>query len=329
MGTELKDNATHEDIQKYVDDLVANVQKDQQGDGEPKQEKSDSEKAASDSDKPTGDMTAEQPSGSDESAESPPKDDGEETGEENVIDDKLKAEATAYGITEKDLEQFTSREELERALRLFDRSVMEAGRKAMAEGATENKPETGKLPVEQDKTEAKEEHTPPPDGRYEVTLDKNVYDEEIIGEFTRMRDHYEERLRGLEEHFLEAQAKAEEQVFDRLVDGLEHSDLFGVTGKENDQQLENRRNLLVAVKQWQVGLEQFGRAGDMDEQMIRNMARMQFAEQFDKRLIKNHTRRISKQSNGRQGGGATRPTEQPMDIREEMRQLYKELDQAG
>jgi hypothetical protein len=55
---------------------------------------------------------------------------------------------------------------------------------------------------------------------------------------------------------------------------------------------------------------------------------MVFSDEFDKQKLKSRTRKITQQSNGRQGGGATRPTDAPETVRDEMRRLYKELESA-
>jgi hypothetical protein len=52
---------------------------------------------------------------------------------------------------------------------------------------------------------------------------------------------------------------------------------------------------------------------------------MVFAEDLGKKDLKNRTRKISRQSNGRQGGGATRPQDPREDPRDEADRLYKEL----
>lgn len=263
----------------------------------------------------------------------------EKAGEESWLDDDLKAEVSAYGLEESDLADFASREELERALRLFDKNALDAGRKALAaeaEGKESAEPATRNekgqfLPKKE--TPAVEPKT---DGRYEIKLDKAVYDEEIVGEFTAMRDHYEareqameSRFKALESRLLEVDAKAEEQHFDSLVDSLDHADLFGTTGKETPEQFKRREDLHVQAKALQNGLAQLGRPTELNESLVSRVARMVFAEDFTRKEIKNRTRKISKQANGRQGGGATRPQDPREDPRDKYDRMYKELESAS
>lgn len=282
-------------------------------------------------------------------------DDGDDTGDElegqEWLTDDVKAEAAAYGFEESEIADFASREELDRALRLFDKSALEAGRRALAESAGEG--DQGQARNEKGQFVGKTPEKPAPktedrvpdsgkpvEGQYEIKLDKDVYDDEIVGEFTRMRDHYEQqreqydsrlselesRLMASEERFADADARAEEQHFDNLVDKLGHADLFGKTDQENEKQLQRRQDLLVAVKAQQIGLEQLGRPTEITESLINRVARMVFSEELGKKDLKQRTRKISKQSNGRQGGGATRPQDPREDPRDEADRLYRELE---
>lgn len=306
MATDLKDDATSEEIDAYVEQVVEDVKSDRAGETEQdettEQTEVDTEQAA------------ETDSGSATS-------DGEDTGERaDWLDDDLKAEIAAYGLEEDELSEFTSREELERAMRFFDRSAQEAGRRAMSDSASEE-PAQETSPD----TEAK---TPAQRSRYEINLNRDDIDESIVGEFERMRDHYESRLEAMEAHFAEAQADAEEQHFDSVVDSLGHGDLFGKTGKESRKQLERRQDLHIAVRAQMLGMQQLGRKVDLDKSLVARVARMEFSEDIAKKELKNRTRKIAKQSDKRMGGGQSRPQDPPESLEDEMVQLYKELEQS-
>lgn len=320
--TEATPDTSPEDIKAYADSVVQEIVQERTGEPEKKSDAQiTSEQAGIPQPGKTVDTSAEKNSGND-SAQL-----GEETGDESEaqewLTDDVKAEAAAYGLEASELSDFTSREELDRALRLFDKTALEAGRKAMAE--------SDKAPVRDEKgkfvkkeTEVPKEETPQ-DGRYKVSLSPDLYDEEIIGEFTRMRDHYESRLEALESHFEQQSASAEEQRFDSLVDSLGHADLFGATGKESDKELERRKDLNVAVKAQMIGLERLGRPAEMSPQLISRVANMVFGEELGKKRLKQQTSKISKQSQLRQGGSPTKPLPPRDDPRDEADRLYKEL----
>jgi hypothetical protein len=242
------------------------------------------------------------------------------------LTDEVKAEVAAYGIDESDLSDFTSREELDRVLRLLDRKALESGREALAEGQTRN--EKGQFVKTADDATGEPEEAAPQESRYEVSLSKDLYDEEIVSEFSRMKDYYESRLNALESRFTEVNAQAEEQKFDTYVDSLGHADLFGKTGKESQKELDRRKDLMVAVKAQMIGLEKLGRPAELTDQLVARVANMVFSDELAKKRLKQQTSKISRQSNLRQGGSPTKPTPVRDDPREEADRLYKELSRS-
>ena len=350
MGSaELTAESTTEDIQAHVEQVVQEVAEERAG-----EEKSDAQITSehANTKQPAQQETPAETNSGSEPAEveadqgedtAEVEDQGEDTGDtsegQEWLTDDVKAEAAAYGIDESEIADFASREELDRALRLFDKSALDAGRKAMAESEAEDakgsvRNEKGQFTKKED-APAADDQVPDAgkvDGKHEFTWDQDVVEDEIVGEFTRMRDHYESRLHALEsrlntseERFSEAEAVAEERHFDNLVDTLGHADLFGKTDKETAKQLERREDLMVAVKAQQIGLSQLGRPTELTESLINRVARMVFAEELGKKDLKTRTRKISKQSNSRQGGGATRPQDPREDPRDEADRLYREL----
>ena len=329
---ELTAESTKEEISDYVEQVAEDVEAERAGE----QEKGDARITSEHADNEHKEIPAEEKTGSKAAASKDKGEDdpGEKKSAAKWLDDDLKAEVAAYGIEESELADFASREELDRALRLFDKSAMEAGKKALAEQGDAEKAgapprnEKGEFVKQEKQPEKKPEKPEGKVGGYEVALSKDVYDEEIVSEFTRMRDHYESRLEALESRFAESDARAEQNHFDSLVDSLGHDDLFGKTDKEDPKQLQRRQELNTAVKAWMLGLAHLGRPANLSSEMVARVARMAFPEELAKRDIKNHTRKISRQSNGRQGGGATRPQEPREDPRDAAERLYKELERA-
>lgn len=334
--TEATPDTSPDEIKEFVEQLAQEVEADRKGDGAPKildkpEPKSDAQIASEQAGASQTAKTKETPAEKNSSSKSAPIE-SEETGDverPEWMTDDVKAEAAAYGIEASELADFTSREEFDRALRLFDKTALEAGRRAMADGDdTPVRNEKGQfVKKEEPKADSLRDESPR-DGRYQVSLNPDLYDEEIIGEFTRMRDHYESRLEALESHFAEASASAEEQRFDSFVDALGHADLFGTTGKESEKELERRRDLNVAVKAQIIGLTKLGRPAEMSQQLISRVANMVFGDELGKKLLKQQTRKISRQSSARLGGSPTKPLPPSDDPREEADRLYKELSRS-
>lgn len=302
--SELTEESTHEEIQGMVDDIVKSRNSD---------EKSDSQKIAEERDEPTTTEPTAEP-GTEENTASD-GDDTSDTDGQAWFDDDLKAEVAARGIDEKDLSDFTSREEVDRAMRFFDKSTLDAGRKAKAESA-EEKPET-------------EPKSEPKGGQYEIGLNADLFDEELVNEFTSLRDHYESRIAALESHFRDAETQANEQRFDNIVDSLGHKDLFGKSGSESETEHQRRLDLFEAVDALQIGKRAQGRPADLNEALVQLASRMVFADELGKKDLKNRTRKLAHQADGRMGGSVTKAHNSTEPIKDKMRRLYKELDDAG
>lgn len=324
---EIDETTSSDDIKAYAEQVVSEVEQDRSGDLDSKSDAQIASELAGKTNPAdeTTESSAENNSGNESAQE------GEETGNtqesQDWLNDDVKAEATAYGIDESELADFASREELDRALRLFDKTALEAGRKAMVDGKEESpaRNERGQFAKKEEPSSDTSEEEAQDDGRYKVSLDSELYDEEIVKEFTQLRDHYDSRLAALEERFAEESASAEERRFDGFVDSLGHTDLFGKTGEESDKELERRRDLNVAVKAQMIGLEKLGRPTQLTKQLISRVTNMVFADELSKKKLKQQTSKISKQSNMRQGGSPTKPIPPKDDARDEADRLYKEL----
>jgi len=315
-------DTSSDDIKAYAEQVINEAKADRAGESKP-EGKSDAEIVNSTSQPSVN--TKETPA-EDKSGSNTAHDEGEKSGTvaegQEWLTDDVKAEAAVYGINESEIADFASREELDRALRLFDKTALEAGRKAMAEGEAATRNEKGQfVKKEEPKADPPKEQSPA-DGRYQVALNPEAWDDELVSEFNRMRDHYESRFAALESRFAEAEA---EQKFDSLVDSLGHADLFGTTGKETEEELQRRRDLNVNVNAHMIGLAKLGRPTEMSQQLISRVANMTFGDQIQKKLLKQKTRNIARQSNSRLGGSPTKPIPPSDNPRDRAERLYREM----
>jgi|688.fasta_scaffold04177_34 hypothetical protein len=319
---EVTQETTSDEIAAYADAVAQEVESERQGDT-----KSDAEII---NDVASIETSAEKNASSESAkASSQSEESGDEPSYPEWVDDDVKTEVAAYGISESDLSDFASREELDRALRLLDKTALEVGRKATVEGDSDkSRNDKGQFVKKEEPKPSSSEESSPKSGRYEISLSKDIYDDEIVNEFTRMRDHYESRLEQLESHFMQVSASEEERQFDSYVDSLGHSDLFGKTGSESEKELERRRDLHVAVKAQLIGLERLGRPSELNDKLISRVANMVFADELSKKRLKQQTQKISRQSQLRQGGSPTKPLPPRDNARDEADRLYRELERA-
>lgn len=323
--TDVTPDTSTNDIKAYAEQVIQEVEADRAG-----ETKSDaqitSEQAATPQPSDKNETRAEANSGSNTA-----KDEGETSGitaeSPEWLTDDVKAEAAAYGIDESELSDFASREELNRAFRILDKTAIAAGQKAVAESDGIPRNEKGQFAKKEEAAADKPKEATPKEGRYTVSLNPDLYDEEIIGEFTRMRDHYESRLEALESHFMAENAKAEEQRFDGEIDKLEMPKLFGTTGKETAEELKRREDVMAQAKILQAGHKIYGRDVPI-ETLVKRSAQIVFASEFEKHLLKQQTRKISRQSNSRLGGSPVKPLPPSDDPREAADRLYREMERA-
>jgi hypothetical protein len=306
-----------EGLKAYADAVVEEVAAERRG-----EEKPDVDVASNT--ETTKELNAEKKSGEKAAeVESDSDDTGETVSLPRWVDDKVKAEMTAYGIDDSELSEFASRDELEKVLRFLDKKALEAGRKVMAESEKEPaRNEKGQFSKKQDTKEEDDQDSAvsKSSDRYEVSLSKDLYDDEIVDEFSRLRDHYESRLERLESQFAYVNAKSEEERFDSYVDSLGYA--------ESERELERRKDLHVAVKAQMIGLERLGRSTELTDQLVSRVANMVFADEIGKKRLKQQTQRISRQSQMRLGGSPTKPQPPRDDPREEADRLYKELERS-
>lgn len=317
---EITEQSTSDEISEYADQVVKEVEAERAG------EKGDAQITAEHADNEHREIKPTVEKKSDAGEESAEKEDDSR----DWLDDDLKGEVAAYGIEEAELADFASREELERAMRLFDKSALTAGRKALAEDGEKASGRNAKGQFEK-KTEpaAKaEEKSTVKDGNDQLSERfRAEYDDVIVGVIDKIHERYEpliNRLEALEARIVEADARAEEQGFDSAIDKLDMPKLFGTTGKESAEELKRREEVMVQARVLQAGYRSFGKNVEIPS-LVGRAAPMVFSSDFEKQKLKNHTRKITRQSNSRQGGGATRPQDPREDPRDAADRLYREM----
>lgn len=341
---ELKDDATREDVAAMVKDYMEE-RASTTGDDDAKN------KTAGDDD--VHSVVADDAAASQDKAGGEDSD-AKETKSDNQkwLTDDVRAELPRW-ISDEDLSEFSSRDELDRALGLMDRAALKAGRDAgkprddedqdadKAEKRSRERSQDGKFVKQQKQEDVKGKGESP--ASFDVDLDLSEFDEDLSkkvkGALTGLRDHYEGRMKSLDERFAAIEAdnqlratQAVESQFDSIVDSLGHTDLFGKAGEESEKQLEARRTLFDETHVYLTGLKALGRTGRMDAASVGRVLRMAFADHISKQEQKNLTKRITRQSNMRMGVGAERPADQefkgPLRQHPDIQRAYKALQEA-
>jgi hypothetical protein len=346
MGTDVKElpeDATPEQIDALAQSFVTPKKTEE--------ETTDSQKIAENVMEATEEELVEEEEQTTASDETPAGEESSDDKKEEVVEEEesewltegLRAEAAALGIDEDQLSEFGSQDELDRAFRLLYRSVLKEGRKSLDGEATEEKsaaddrrrgPDGRFLPRERQQKEAAPE--PAAEPSYKVSLDPDEYDEAIVKELEGLRDHYESRLKTFEDRVarfeefeMQREVDAAQAKFDLILDTLDYGELYGKTGEETSKQLERREKAWSSWEALVIGFSSRGHDLPISKTLLDRVTRMEFPNEVSRKERKALTRKVTKQSGLRMGGGVTRPTETKETTMEYMENLYDELDRSG
>jgi hypothetical protein len=297
-------------------------------------------KEIADNDTPLADETPDEDADDDaDGNEDADDDDADEAGDEDRewLTDDLKSELAALGIGEDKLAEVESREELDRIMSFVDAAVLEAGRKSLGE----RDPKTGKFTPSKDKEKGGDEPEGESDGdedetEYKVSLNPKIYDDEIIEEFGKFRDHItklvDRRLAALETAESERAAQAEQAQFDAEIDKLGFDDIFGKTGKETEKQLANRKKVWDELEVYAAGLASKKRQLPKLDQLVVRVAFATFSDTITKEQQRQLISKARKQDARRLGSSRGKPSPRkydgPVDEDPELLDLFDKLSKG-
>lgn len=243
---------------------------------------------------------------------------------EDWRDDEVKELATAYGIDDKALASFSSRDELERALSLFDNHAMQAGSNAGDQQAGEQgtareaqnverhpvypdrRPDGTLLPADQRQSQQAAKPS-----EFTLNLDPEVVGEDVVNTFKGLQTFYESKFQALEQRLAEQQKleqsrqmEAYYSAFDAVVDSLGETELFGETGKETKEQMANRRLLESEFAGYANNLSRQGRSVSLSKPFVGRAMKRAFADHLIQRERQQLTQRLQQQSSQRLGIGS-------------------------
>jgi len=275
---------------------------------------------------------------------------GEEEPRESIPDDQqvtdwmtasdVRELAMSLNLTDTDLKRFPDQEAFETAASFLDRQLAAEGRKARkaheahkAEAAVKD-PERGsddaagkpspERPRDKSGRFLSEESEP-----YKPALDPRDYDEAVIKEFDRLRDHHEKQLRATKAELqaqlqevrqslraredAEIQAGHEQMVreFDRLLDAVAEKegldDLFGKAAEVGREHalFPNRQKVFVAFQELLLGGSMRGLPIAVSEANVKRAFRQEFADHLVNRAITHKATRLQAQSARKLGIGKT------------------------
>ena len=253
---------------------------------------------------------------------------GDEEGDDWVSREDVRELVESLGLSAEEVAEFSGPEELERAARLLDRRLMEAGRQARekpgeaqeaalaAEEAARTRQEAQQRAAEQPRgQDGKFTSDDGEAGDYRPEITADYYDEALVGEFNRLDKHQADRIRQLESRLesfasqLEERSTAQEiERFDAIVDQLDEGELFGAADaiQPDSDPARNRAKLWEAVDTLRDVMAAQGKRATLTPALVRLALSVEFADKVSERQRRDFSRRVQQQSQRRLGSGGRR-----------------------
>ena len=237
----------------------------------------------------------------------------------------LREAGKGYGLSDEELDEFESAEELERTLRVFDRQFSLQGQAAREQAARDA--EAAEKADKGGKDDSAQSKTPEPE---EFKLDWGEDAEDFSPQFRksvegiakqnhelRQQVHSQnERLQKMET-FLAAYHEEQEaenfrkvtEQFDGFVQSAKLDDLFGDDpAKLTKTQQENRVRVWESVNDILAGAQANGREVYLSEALVQRVIRGEFADQIQKQHQQQKAKALRQQSQRRIGRGSSATT---------------------
>jgi hypothetical protein len=312
---------TLEERQADVDALVKEAQATEEpGDSKspapPDPDQSETNETPGDGDETPADADAVEEDESRESDKSPDEDEVEEEPGPDWRDGETRDFASTMGLTDEDLESLSSREELDRVLRIIDRQAFKAGQAALDNADAADPPKNPPPPP----PPKQEPEKPPSDDVFGDLADFKLgdqFDEDAakpVNSFVERTAGFAKdtaaELRALRAEVAnlvqQRQAEAVESIRRQAMESLHtlgHTDLFGEPGKPPT--MENMVNINKAIDAHMIhaaGLLSMGRQSAPTPEFLKAAVRREFGDQIAKNEQRQRTRKLKKQSAKITGG---------------------------
>jgi hypothetical protein len=248
-------------------------------------------------------------------------------------------------LSDEEVRQFDGPEELKRHAMLLDKHLSKLGKNRQGEeqeSTEEGDPEDGQTRDADGKSQNRDdgrEQSEDDDQGYKPRLSDEEYDQDVIGEFQNLANHFNGRIQQLEEQLQFAQARSQEAEAaqrEQLIDSLDQPELFGTSESRTEQQQENLQKISDAFEVLRAGKATLGETIVPNRAWFQRALQLEFADQLQKQHRKKFSKAAKQQSKRTLGGSGSRatrgknaewtgdPTRDP-----ELIDYYKQLENEG
>jgi hypothetical protein len=169
---------------------------------------------------------------------------------------------------------------------------------APAESSEESETETPETPETEIETET--DTVGEKDPEFAVTIDNDVYDDELVSQFKSMQRHYDSKIEKLTEQLSSMSEQAEVFAANQLFEAIDQPERFGIGSVKADSDAgKNRQRVVDEMGSLKAGYESTNREMPSENDLVQKALHSAFGEETAERVRQDFSKKIESRHNSR------------------------------
>jgi|TARA_R110000803_G_scaffold64444_1_gene125426 hypothetical protein len=173
---------------------------------------------------------------------------------------------------------------------------------AAAESSEESETETPETPEteKETETETETETVVEKDPEFAVTIDNDVYDDELVSQFKSMQRHYDSKIEKLTEQLSSMSEQAEVFAANQLFEAIDQPERFGIGSVKADSDAgKNRQRVVDEMGSLKAGYESTNREIPSESDLVQKALHSAFGAETAERVRQDFSKKIESRHNSR------------------------------
>jgi F0F1-type ATP synthase membrane subunit b/b' len=164
--------------------------------------------------------------------------------------------------------------------------------------------EVAETPEVSEETETKEEVEATPEEEktpdFAVTIDGDVYDDELVSQFKAMQRDYDRKIEKLNDQISSMSQQAEEFAANQLFEAIDQPERFGIGSVKADSEAgQNRQRVVEEMASLKAGYESTNREIPAESDLVTKALHSAFGEEMAEKVRQDFTEKITARHNSR------------------------------
>ena len=149
-----------------------------------------------------------------------------------------------------------------------------------------------------EEVEAAPEKEEEPD--FAVTIDGDVYDDELVSQFKAMQRDYDRKIEKLNDQISSMSRQAEEFAANQLFEAIDQPERFGIGSvKAESEEGQNRQRVIEEMASLKAGYESTNREIPAENELVTKALHSAFGEEMAEKVRRDFTEKITARHNSR------------------------------